>query len=57
MELENINPHIFKKSEERAVTRTELDEKVADPIDTKEIFGELLYFSDCHHIQQHTVHF
>jgi hypothetical protein len=41
MELENINPSVFKKSDERAVIDSELDENVVDPIDTREVFGEI----------------
>lgn len=39
-ELENINPNVFKKTAERRVTKTEMDENVVDPIDEREIFGE-----------------
>ena len=39
-ELENINPNVFKKTDERDVTRDELNENVVDPIDEREIFGE-----------------
>jgi hypothetical protein len=38
-ELENINPSIYKKTDEREVTKGELDESVVDPIDEREIFG------------------
>jgi hypothetical protein len=40
-ELENINPSIYKKTDEREVTKSELDENVVDPIDEREIFGGL----------------
>ena len=40
-ELENINPSIFKKSDERPVTTNELNNDVADPIDEREIFGKI----------------
>lgn len=40
MELENINPNIFKKSDERPVTQSELDENEIDEIDSREIFGK-----------------
>jgi hypothetical protein len=40
-ELENINPSIYKKTDEREVTKSELDEDVVDPIDEREIFGKL----------------
>lgn len=42
MELENINPSVFKKSEERRVTKQELDNDVKDEIDSREVFGEIL---------------
>lgn len=38
-ELENINPSVYKKTEERRVTNNELNEEVADPIDEREVFG------------------
>ena len=41
MELENINPNVFKKSDERSVSETELDESVRDPIDSREVFGKI----------------
>jgi hypothetical protein len=44
MELENINPNVFRKSDERKITSSELDEDVADPIDSREIFGNLKIF-------------
>lgn len=43
MELENINPSVYKKSSERPITQEELDENHVDPIDTREIFGEFCY--------------
>ena len=39
MELENINPNIFKKSDERPITESELNETAVDPIDSREVFG------------------
>jgi hypothetical protein len=45
MELENINPNIFKKSDERPVTESELNENTTDPIDSREVFGNFLAFS------------
>lgn len=42
MELENINPSVFKKSEERRVTKQELDNDVKDEIDSREVFGKIL---------------
>lgn len=43
MEYENINPSVFKKSEERDVTEQELDEHCVDPIDAREVFGEFFF--------------
>lgn len=42
MELENINPSVYKKSSERPITEAELDENYVDPIDSREVFGEFL---------------
>lgn len=39
-ELENINPNVYKKTEERKVLKSELNENEADPIDEREVFGE-----------------
>lgn len=39
-ELENINPNVYKKTDERKVSRDELNEIVADPIDEREVFGK-----------------
>lgn len=39
-ELENINPNVYKKTEERKVSKSELNENEADPIDEREVFGE-----------------
>lgn len=42
--MENINPNIYKKTDDRSVTKDELDEDVIDPIDEREIFGKFLTF-------------
>lgn len=39
-ELENINPNVYKKTEERTVLKSELIENEVDPIDEREVFGE-----------------
>lgn len=39
MEIENLNPSVFKKLEERDVTCGDEDDDVVDPFDTREIFG------------------
>lgn len=43
MELENINPSVYKKSNEREITQQELDENYIDLIDSREVFGNLNY--------------
>lgn len=40
-ELENINPEIYKKSDERKVTSDDLNNDIVDPIDEREVFGNL----------------
>lgn len=39
-ELENLNPSVYKKCDERSVSCLDEDDDVADPFDTREIFGE-----------------
>lgn len=39
-ELENINPNVYKKTDERRVTTNDLLEDVVDPIDVREVFGK-----------------
>lgn len=41
MELENINPNVYKKTSDRPITAEELDENHVDAIDSREIFGKL----------------
>lgn len=41
MELENINPSVYKRSNERPITEDDLDENQVDPIDSREVFGKL----------------
>lgn len=38
-DLENINPKLYKRTEEREVTSKELDPSIYDPFDAREIFG------------------
>lgn len=40
MELENLNPNVYKKSAERTVTTSEIDDNVVDPFDEREVFGK-----------------
>lgn len=42
MEIENLNPSVYKKLEERSTSGLDEDEDVADPFDTREIFGKFL---------------
>lgn len=37
--LENINPKLYKKADEREITAEELDDDVTDEFDAREIFG------------------
>lgn len=37
--LENINPKLYKKIDDRQVTAEDEDEDVADEFDSREIFG------------------
>ena len=45
--LENINPRIYKRSDERPVTTDELNNDVADPIDEREIFSKIGMIKEC----------
>lgn len=48
-ELENINPSVYKKKDERKVTSDDYNEDVVDPIDEREVFGNFKYlFSMLH---------
>jgi len=40
--LENINPKLYRKCEEREITLEEEDDNVVDPFDSREVFGILL---------------
>lgn len=40
MELENTNPNVFGKLENRNITSTEEDDNVSDDIDSREVFGK-----------------
>lgn len=39
MELENVNPNVYKKIGERTITPDEEDDNVVDEFDAREIFG------------------
>ncbi|KAJ6641723.1 MIP18 family protein galla-2 [Pseudolycoriella hygida] len=49
MELENLNPNVYKKSAERSVTSTETDDSVVDPFDEREIFDLIRAINDPEH--------
>ncbi|CAG9799932.1 unnamed protein product [Chironomus riparius] len=49
MELENINPNIFKKSDERPVSESEKNENTVDPIDSREVFDLIRNINDPEH--------
>lgn len=39
-QLENENPNIYSKTNERAITADEEDDNVVDEFDAREIFGK-----------------
>lgn len=39
MELENVNPNVYKKIDERLVTPEEENDDITDEFDAREIFG------------------
>lgn len=39
MELENLNPNVYKKSDDRKSVADDWNDKVDDPFDEREIFG------------------
>merc|ERR1712224_582368 len=49
MELQNANPTIYEKVEERSITRDEEDGDVYDPIDSREIFDLIRNINDPEH--------
>jgi len=42
MGLDNENPTLFDKSEERKVSEKDLDDNEAEEFDSREIFGKLI---------------
>lgn len=44
MGLDNENPTLFDKSEERKVSAKDLDDNEAEEFDSREIFGKLFLF-------------
>lgn len=43
MEIENINPNVYKKCDERKRIAADLDDNVYDPFDEREVFGRSRY--------------
>lgn len=41
LNIENLNPKLYKKCDERSVSQFEEDDDVVDEFDTREIFGIL----------------
>lgn len=39
-ELENLNPNVYRKCDERKITHADEDDDVVDPFDDREIFGK-----------------
>lgn len=40
MEVENLNPNVYKKCDDRKVSAADEDDTVTDPFDEREIFGK-----------------
>lgn len=40
MELENLNPNVYKKSDDRKSVAADWDDSIDDPFDEREIFGK-----------------
>ncbi|KAG4081171.1 hypothetical protein HA402_014619 [Bradysia odoriphaga] len=49
MELENLNPNVYKKSAERIVTTSEEDDSIVDPFDEREVFDLIRAINDPEH--------
>jgi len=43
-ELENANPTVFRRTEERSVTLDDENDDVVDEIDEREIFDILMFY-------------
>lgn len=39
-EIENLNPNVYKKLDERKTVAADWDDSVDDPFDEREVFGE-----------------
>lgn len=44
MELENLNPNVYKKLDDRKSGAADRDDNVDDPFDEREIFGETIWW-------------
>lgn len=42
MEIENLNPNVYKKSDDRKSGANDWDDSIDDPFDAREIFGMLI---------------
>ncbi|GJQ70911.1 hypothetical protein Trydic_g828 [Trypoxylus dichotomus] len=49
MELENVNPNVYNKIDDRSVTTEEEDDDVVDEFDTREIFDLIRGINDPEH--------
>ncbi|KDR14240.1 MIP18 family protein CG7949 [Zootermopsis nevadensis] len=47
--LENINPKLYRKCEEREITPDEEDDSVVDPFDSREVFDLIRSINDPEH--------
>lgn len=54
MEIENINPNVYKKCEDRKRVAADLDDNVTDPFDEREVFGRSTYW---HHVSTSRLRF
>ncbi|KAI9588291.1 MIP18 family protein galla-2 [Glossina fuscipes] len=48
-EIENLNPNVYSKCKERAITKEDIDESIPDPFDTREIFDLIRNINDPEH--------
>lgn len=48
-ELENINPNVYKKTDQREVTDADWDDNVVDPFDEREVFDIIRNINDPEH--------
>ncbi|GFG33220.1 hypothetical protein Cfor_05529 [Coptotermes formosanus] len=47
--LENINPKLYRKCDEREITPEEEDDNVVDPFDSREVFDMIRGINDPEH--------